>query len=236
MTDESRDKAAAMKRRAARQAASLVQDGMIVGLGTGSTARLFVEALAERVDQGLHILAVATSEATATQASASGIPLTTLDTYPKLDLVVDGADEVDPELNLIKGLGGALLREKIVASATDLLVIMVDESKLVARLGEHVPVPVEVEQFGWTLTAETLRTLGAVPVRRTIAAEDPFVTDGGHFILDCRFEPVVDLRQIGPLIKAITGVVEHGLFLRMASTVMVGTPDGLGTMRRATEP
>ncbi|MDB5074041.1 MAG: ribose-5-phosphate isomerase RpiA, partial [Chloroflexi bacterium] len=118
MTDESRDKAAAMKRRAARQAASLVQDGMIVGLGTGSTARLFVEALAERVDLGLHILAVATSEATATQASASGIPLTTLDTYPKLDLVVDGADEVDPELNLIKGLGGALLREKIVASAT----------------------------------------------------------------------------------------------------------------------
>jgi ribose 5-phosphate isomerase A len=232
MTDEARERVAAIKRQAARQAADLVQDGMVVGLGSGSTARLLVEALAERVEQGLRFLGVPTSEETAAQAAAAGIPLVTLESYPTLDLAIDGADEVDPELNLIKGMGGALLREKIVASATDRLVIIVDDSKLVTRLGERGPVPVEVVPFGWTHTAAALQSLGAQPVRRT-GVKDPFITDGGHFILDCTFNATVDLRPMGPLIKAITGVVEHGLFLRMASVAIVGIVDGVRTLRPA---
>jgi ribose 5-phosphate isomerase A len=230
--EQTRDQTTAMKRRAARQAAALVQNGMVVGLGSGSTARLLVEALAENVRQGLRITGVPTSEATAAQAAAAGIPLTTLEMQPSLDLVIDGADEVDPDLNLIKGLGGALLREKIVASATDRLVIIVDESKLVRRLGEHSPVPVEVVPFGWTRAWAQLEALGAQPERR-MAGDEPFVTDGGHYILDCAFDPTVDLRALGPALKAIIGVVEHGLFLDMASMAIVGKALSVETIVRA---
>lgn len=212
------------KRRAAAYAATLIEDRMVVGLGSGSTARLFVESLIERVRGGLSIRGVATSEATAAQARDGGIPLGSLEEYPSLDIVVDGADEVDPKLNLIKGLGGALLR--IVASSTGRLVIMVDEHKLVPRLGDHSPVPVEVVTFGWTRVDAELRALGSRPERR-MAGGQPFLTDGGHYILDCWFDSSVNLLDVAAAIKALTGVVEHGLFPGMARQVLVGTAAGV---------
>jgi ribose 5-phosphate isomerase A len=204
---------------------------MTVGLGTGSTARLFIDALVARVHAGLCIVGVPTSEATAVQARQGGMSLATLDERPSLDMVVDGADEVDPQLNLIKGLGGALLREKIVACSTARLLIMVDEHKLVARLGDHSPVPVEVVPFGWTRVDTALRALGARPVRR-LTGGAPFITDGGHYILDCWFDQKPDLLPIAPAIKAITGVVEHGLFLHMPVQVLVGRAGGVQVLDR----
>ena len=222
------------KRRVAAYAVTLIEDGMVVGLGTGSTARLFVAALIDRVRAGLKVVGVATSDATAVQARSGGIPLASLDDIPNLDMVIDGADEVDPRLNMIKGLGGALLREKIVASCTDRLVIMVDESKLVSRLGDHSPVPVEVVTFGWTRIDAELRALGARPVRR-LAGSQPYITDGGHFILDCWFDKSIDLVGIAGSIKALTGVVEHGLFRGMARQVLVGKPTGVDVIDRPRE-
>ncbi len=213
------------KALAARRAADEVRDGMVVGLGTGSTAAVLVAALGERVKGGLRFVGVPTSEATARQASELGIPLATLEQRPQLDLDIDGADEVDPARDLIKGLGGALLREKIVAVAAARLVIMVDESKLVGRLGEKAPVPVEVVRFGWRRTAEALRALGAEPALRGGEA-DAFVTDGGNFILDCRFPGARDLAALAGAIKGVVGVVEHGLFTGMRPTVLIGRADG----------
>src|SRR5436190_23910469 len=155
----------ALKRAAAEAAVELVEDGMVIGLGTGSTAAFAVEALARRHRQGLHFIGIPTSERTAAQARAAGIPLTSFAQHRQIDLTIDGADEVERgTLNLIKGLGGALLREKIVATAGDRLIIVVDEEKLVAQLGDHTPVPVEVTQFGWQATAAKLAKLGAEPV------------------------------------------------------------------------
>jgi len=221
-----------LKRRVAEVAAALVPDGIVVGLGSGSTAHLFVEALAARVRAGLRMIGVPTSEATAELARSGGITLATLEEQPQLDMVIDGADEVDPELNLIKGLGGALLREKIVASSTKNLVIIVDDRKLVRQLGERVPIPVEIVPFGWRRTEKELGNLGARPVQRMTGTE-PYLTDGGHFILDCWFDPTHDLKMLAPAIKALTGVVEHGLFLHMASRVLVGYPDRVETISRA---
>ena len=220
----------ALKRRAAEQAAELVREGMAVGLGTGTTAALLVEALIARVGRGLRFVGVPTSEAIARQAAAGGIALGTLDDYPRLDLVIDGADEVDPRLDLIKGLGGALLREKLVASAAAHLVIIVDGGKLVARLGERAPIPVEVVPFGWTGTRARLERLGAQATLR--GGTEPFVTDGGHYVLDCRFAALDDPATVAARIKALTGVVEHGLFLGMAGTVLVGEEGGVRTLRR----
>jgi ribose 5-phosphate isomerase A len=221
---------AGQKALAARRAAEEVRDGMVVGLGTGSTAALFLQALAERMRQGLRVVGVATSEATATQARRLGIPLVTLEDRPTVDLDADGADEVAPGGELLKGLGGALLREKIVAAAARRLLIMVDEGKLVRRLGEKAPVPVEVVRFGWRRTAEALRSLGAEPALRGGEA-DPFVTDGGNYILDCRFPAGTDLAALAPRIKALVGVVEHGLFLGMRPTVFIGHADGTCEVR-----
>jgi len=216
---------AGQKALAARRAAEEVQQGMIVGLGTGSTAALLVTALGERVRQGLRFTGVPTSEATAKQARALGIALATLEEHPSLDLDIDGADEVDPKRDLTKGLGGALLREKIVAGAAKRLIIMVDESKLVSRLGEKTPVPVEVTPFGWTRTGNALRELGAEPVLRG-GVTGPFVTDGGNYVLDCRFPATTALAALAGAIKATVGVVEHGLFVGMRPTVVVGKADG----------
>ena len=217
---------AGQKALAARRAVAEVQDGMVLGLGTGSTAALVVSALGVRVArEGLRVVGVATSEATLAQARALGIPVATLEERPVLDLDIDGADEVDPRRDLVKGLGGALLREKIVALAARRLVIVVDESKLVSRLGEHALVPVEVVPFGWRRTAGELAALGAEPHLRA-GADGPVHTDGGHYILDCRFPPGEELAPLASAIKGLTGVVEHGLFCGLQPTVVVGAADG----------
>src|SRR5436190_3990756 len=201
---------------------------MIVGLGTGSTATFAVEGLGARVAQGLKIVGIPTSERTAAQARGLGIPLATFAEHQRIDLTIDGADEVmRGSLDLIKGLGGALLREKIVAAASDRLVIIVDEEKLVERLGEHTPVPVEVTQFGWQATAVALAKLGCVPERRYTVGEQPYVTDGGNFILDCRFGPLADPGAIEQRIAMTVGVVESGLFVGRSSVVVVASTTGV---------
>src|SRR5215468_2660592 len=182
-----------LKRAAAMRAIEEVENGMVLGLGTGSTAAFVVDGLARRVADGLRVVGIPTSERTAAQARRLNIPIATFAEYQSLDLTIDGADEVElGTLHLIKGLGGALLREKIVAAASDRLIIVIDQEKLVERLGEHTPVPVEVAQFGWQATAAALAKLGCVPERRYTAGEQPYVTDGGNFILDCRFGPLAN--------------------------------------------
>jgi ribose 5-phosphate isomerase A len=213
-----------LKRAAAERAVEFVESGMRLGLGTGSTARHVVDVLAERLKGGSlrGVEGVATSRATADQARALGVPLTSLDEATRLDVTIDGADEVDPALDLMKGLGGALLWEKIVASASDRLVIVVDEGKLVSRLGERAPVPVEVVPFGWRSHLAALRDAGAVPELRRNGGGEPFVSDGGHYIVDCRFDGgVPDPAAFEALLRGRIGIVGSGLFLGMATDVVV---------------
>jgi len=201
---------------------------MILGLGTGSTAKLAVDALGKRVASGLRVIGIPTSEATANQARSLSIAISTLDEHAQVDLTIDGADEVElGTLNLIKGRGGALLREKIVASASRRLVIIVDESKLVERLGSQFAVPVELVPFGWTVAAGKLSALDAKVTLRTATDGKPFVTDGGHYIVDCACGPIAAPDQLERELNSIVGVVEHGLFLRMATQVIVAAHDGL---------
>jgi len=221
-----------MRKAVAERAAALVEAKMVVGLGTGRTAALVVRALGERVRAGLSIVGVPTSDATAKLAREWGIPLSSLDDVARLDLCIDGADEFDPELNLIKGLGGALLREKLTASAAARFVVIVDQEKRVAHLGEKAPLPVEVVPFGWTHTAARLSDLGVTPVRRERASQ-PVLTDGGNLLLDCRLPRSFDPRKLAERVKATVGVVEHGFFLEMASTVFVGTVSGVEELHRA---
>jgi len=217
-----------LKRAAALRAIEEVEDGMVVGLGTGSTAGFVVEGLAARLADGLRVVGIPTSERTAAHARRLGIPIATFAEHQRLDLTIDGADEVQLEtLDLIKGLGGALLREKIVAAASDRLVIVVDQEKLVERLGEHTPVPVEVTQFGWQATAVALARLGCVPERRYLAGEQPYVTDGGNYILDCRFGPLADAAAIERRIAMTVGTVESGLFVRRTSIAVVASMTGV---------
>jgi ribose 5-phosphate isomerase A len=217
-----------LKRAAALRAIEEVQDGMVLGLGTGSTAAFVVEGLGRRVTGGLRVVGIPTSERTAAQARRLGIPIATFAEYQRLDLTIDGADEVQlGSLDLIKGLGGALLREKIVAAASERLVIVVDQEKLVERLGEHTPVPVEVTQFGWQATAVALARLGCAPERRYSAGEQPFVTDGGNFILDCRFGPIGDPGKLERGIAMTVGAVESGLFVGRSSKVVVASATGV---------
>ena len=221
-----------LKRAAAARAVALVEDGMRLGLGTGSTAKHFVDLLAERVRGGLRVVGVPTSEATRAQAERLGVPLATLDEQPELDLTVDGADEFDPALRLIKGGGGALLREKIVASASARMVVITDGSKRVERLGRF-PLPVEVNVFGAETTRRAiLRVLEACgcagPVALSKKADGhAFVTDGGHVIFDCALGAIPDPEALADALVRIPGVVEHGLFLNMADAVIVAGANGV---------
>src|SRR6516164_9041641 len=217
-----------LKRAAALRAIEEIENGMIVGLGTGSTAAFVVDGLGARVAKGLKVVGIPTSERTAAQARRLGISIATFAEYQRLDLTIDGADEVQlGTLDLIKGLGGALLREKIVASASNRLVIVVDQEKLVEQLGEHTPVPVEVTQFGWQATAVALAKLGCVPERRYTVGEQPYVTDGRNFILDCCFGPLADPRAVEKRIALTVGTVESGLFVGRSSMVVVASSTGV---------
>jgi ribose 5-phosphate isomerase A len=219
-----------LKDAAAKRAVELVESGMVVGLGTGSTAGFVVEELAARIARGLSIVAIPTSEHTAELARRLGIPLASFAEHRRIDLAIDGADEVERgSLDLIKGRGGALLREKIVAAASRRFIVVVDQEKLVDRLGEHTPVPVEVAQFGWQATAAALEQLGAGAELRQVNGQ-PFVTDGGNFIVDCHFGPIDDPPHAERLIKMTVGVVESGLFIGRSSAVIVATEGGIDIM------
>ncbi len=221
-----------LKLAAAESAASQVTDGMIVGLGSGSTAALAVSAIGRRVAEGLRIVGIPTSEATAAEARSLGIRLTSLAEVARVDMTIDGADEVEQAtLNLIKGLGGALLREKIVAHATRRLVIVVDEQKIVQQLGIHHSVPVEVVPFGWQATARELLDMGAKPVLRRTPDGTPFASDGGHYILDCAFGPIASAASLAKDLDHVVGLVEHGLFVDLTSEVHVASPDGVRILR-----
>jgi ribose 5-phosphate isomerase A len=216
--------AANAKQAAGERAAKLVTDGMVVGLGTGTTARWFIDALGRRVrNDGLRISAVATSVASGEQARELGIPL--LDRVTSIDLTVDGADEIDPALNLVKGLGGALLREKVVAAASRRMVVVATEDKLVPRLGRG-PLPVEIVSFLWETTAAQLIAAGLAPVRR-MQGEQPFITDNGNWILHCRVPPRRrSIARLATDLDAVPGVVGHGLFRGMASMALIADDAG----------
>jgi ribose 5-phosphate isomerase A len=224
-----------LKEQAAERAAGMVEDGMMLGLGTGSTARLVLEAIAARRERGelARIAGVPTSTDTRDQARRLGIPLLSLDDVARLDLTLDGADEVDGGLDLVKGLGGALLWEKIVASVSDRVVIVVDESKLVERLGTRGPLPVEVVPFGWRTVRSPLEALGAEPTLRMTDAGEPFLTDGGHYILDCQFAGGIgDAHEVEAVLHRTPAVVETGLFLGMAQAVISAGASGVRVLRR----
>lgn len=218
------------KEAAGRAAAELVRDGDIVGLGTGSTAYFAVVAIGERVKSGLKIIGIPTSVQTADLARQLGIPLTTLDEHPEIDITIDGADEVDPKLNLIKGGGGALLREKVVASASKKMVVVADSGKIVSVLGKF-PLPVEVISFARTVVEKKIRALGASPKLRTKPDGSAFLTDNGNQILDCSFERIPDSPALARELNGMAGVVEHGLFIGMAKLVLVGRGDGVEEVR-----
>ena len=224
-----------LKRAVGLEAAGLVEDGMRLGLGTGSTVAFFLLFLAERLNRGglRNVVGVPTSLRTAREARELGIPLTSLAEHPALDLTVDGADEVDPRLNLIKGLGGALLREKMVAQASERLAIMVDESKVVTSLGDKSPIPVEVVQFGWEVHERFLKSWGARPVVRRLPDGQPVTSDNGNYIIDCYFSGGVDdAVALDGALAARAGVVESGLFLGMATQVLVGSQGGVRSLFR----
>ncbi|MEM7216269.1 MAG: ribose-5-phosphate isomerase RpiA [Pseudomonadota bacterium] len=220
-----------LKVEAARAALDLVEDGMRLGIGTGSTADEFIKLLAEKVSRGLTITGVPTSEKTRLLCETLSVPLATLDELPHLDLVIDGADEVDHDLNLIKGGGGALLREKIVAHASDRMAVIADDSKLVDTLGKF-PLPIEVNPFGLKATVNVIEkgasSLGLSGELKLRGGENsPFATDGGHYIIDAFFGHIPDAQALSEMLLSIPGVVEHGLFLRYANVVFLAGEDGI---------
>lgn len=226
--------ARAMKIEAARAALAYVEDGMRLGIGTGSTAEEFVRLLAEKVAGGFRVVGVPTSERTARLCLELGVKLSSLDETPELDLTVDGADEIDPGLALIKGGGGALLREKIVAAASARMVVIADESKLVETLGRF-PLPVEVNRFGLGATRIAItRAATALGLTRPLTLRmtdgQAFVTDGGHCILDASFGRIPDARALSDALHAIPGVVEHGLFLGLADVAVIAGSDGIRSL------
>ena len=227
-----------LKRQAAARALDYVQSGMKLGLGTGSTAKHFVELLGARVRDGLEVIGVPTSETTRDDAIRCGIRLTTLDEVDRLDLTVDGADEIDPSLNVIKGGGGALLREKIVAAASDRMIVIADESKWVDTLGRF-PLPVEVIPFGLAATRRAIEKAfaqsgvsGQMAVRKGKDGH-VFVTDGGHWIVDAHLGRITDAPRLAGLLNVIPGVVEHGLFIGLASTLLIAGPGDVQVIERA---
>jgi len=223
-----------LKRAAGYRAADdYIRDGMGIGVGSGSTAYYATLRIAERLREGTlrDILAIPTSEDTARIAREQGIPLTTLEEHPRIAVTIDGADEVDPEQNVIKGLGGFLLREKIVAFATDYEIMVVDDSKLVQHLGEKAPVPVEVIRFGWQNTCAALERTGARPQMRQRSGA-PYITDEGNYILDCIYDRIASPQELAAALKAIPGVVEHGLFLGMVHCTVIAAPQGVRVVER----
>ncbi|HWB93811.1 MAG TPA: ribose-5-phosphate isomerase RpiA [Puia sp.] len=212
------------KKIAAGKAIEYIRSGMTLGLGTGSTAYWAIRGIGDMVKNGLSVRAIATSIQSEELARELNIPLLPFSEIDHLDITIDGADEVDPQFNLIKGGGGALLREKIVASATRLYIIIVDESKLVGQLGRF-PLPVEVAPFGWELTQRRLAELGCT-LRRRMAGDQPFLTDNQHYILDCSFGAIPDPAGLHRRVSDITGVMEDGFFIDMASIVIAGSPNG----------
>jgi ribose 5-phosphate isomerase A len=226
-----------LKRQAAARALDFVQSGMKLGLGTGSTAKHFVELLGARVRDGLDVIGVPTSEATRSDAVRCGIPLTTLDEIDRLDLTVDGADEIDPSLNLIKGGGGALLREKIVAAASDQMIVIADDSKWVETLGRF-PLPIEVIPFGLAATQRAIEKVfancgvsGQIVVRKGKDGH-VFVTDCGHWIVDARLGRIADAPRLAETLASVPGVVEHGLFIGLASIAMLAGAQGIRVVER----
>jgi ribose 5-phosphate isomerase A len=219
------------KRRAAEHAVEMVSDGQVVGLGTGSTSRYAIEALGRRVGEGLRIQGVATSEATAAMARGLGLNVVDLNDVPLVDVTIDGADEIDPAFDMIKGGGGALTREKLVALASRQRIYIVDETKLVERLGERWPVPVEVLPFAWQHAAALISRLGCEPHLR-LKSNHPFETDNRNYILDCRFTEIAEPRRLEKSLKLTPGVIECGLFIGVADVMVIGWPDRIETRQR----
>ena len=223
-----------LKKMAGEKAVEYIESGMVVGLGYGSTAIHALRLIGELIRRGEleGIQAIPTANLIAEEARRAEIPLTSLEEHPRIDVTIDGADEVDPELNLIKGGGGALLREKIVAQATLLNIIVVDEQKLSPVLGTNFDLPVEIISFGWRPLEEYLRSLGAEPQLRTKTDGAAFVTDSGNYILDCHFGPIDDPYALSAELKSRAGIVEHGLFLDLASEVIIAAGDGIRSLKR----
>ena len=219
------------KEAAARSSLRFVKDGQVVGLGTGSTAAYFIQLLGEKVKNGLHIRGIPSSDRSREQAASLGIPLTTLDECQQIDVTVDGADEFDPQLRLIKGGGGALLHEKIVASATRQLVIVADATKRVPVLGRF-PLPVEVIKFAQALVKRKIESLGAAVELRRNSDGKPYLTDENNYILDCRFGQIPDADGLARKLSDMPGIVEHGLFIDMASVVLMATGNEVVELRR----
>lgn len=217
-------------KRIGERAAAEIQEGMIVGLGTGSTAEAMIRALADRVARGLRVTGVTTSDRTTVLATTLGIPLRLIDKIDTLDLCIDGADEIDPDLNVVKGRGGALLWEKLTARRAARYIIIASSEKLVDRLGTRLPLPVEIIPHGWHHTSQSLESLGLRPTLRLTATSDPYVTDGGHYIVDCETGGIADARALTTAIKLVTGVVDHGLFVDMVDLAL--TIDDAGDIRK----
>jgi ribose 5-phosphate isomerase A len=221
-----------MKQRACQRAVQEVRDRMVLGLGTGSTVYYFLQELGRMVREGLRITGVPTSVRTADLATQLAIPLTTLDEQPHLDLAVDGADEVDAHLNLVKGAGGALLREKIIAASATRFIVVVDDSKVVTQLGERYPLPVEVVPFGHTPAIRALEGLGARVTLRRGTDGQTWISDNGNYILDCRFGAISDPVALQQELLTIPAVVDSGLFLNMTEMAIVGQEEGVRLLQR----
>lgn len=221
-----------MKKMAAEKAADYIKDGMIVGLGTGSTVEHLLPKIGEAVKNGLDIIGIPTSHKTKKLAESYGIPISTLTEHPEIDVTIDGADEVDPQLNLIKGAGGALTREKVVAYASKKEIIIVDETKLVQQLGSYSPVPIEVIPFGWYPTKLIIEDRFSCMAELRKDEDKPYTSDNMNYILDCEFDGIDDPRELERSLKEIPGIVETGLFVDLVDTVIVGTREGIKTLER----
>lgn len=220
-----------MKRIAAEKAVELIEDGMIIGLGTGSTVKYALKKIGERVEKGLSIKGIPTSNETKKLAMKYNIPLTILDEHEEIDLTIDGADEIDSDLNLIKGGGGALTREKIIAFHSKKLLIIADDSKVVKSLGIDFPLPVEVVKYAWKATKRSLEKFECECVLRKIF-DDPFITDNGNYIIDCEFLRIPEPEEMEQEINMIPGVVENGLFIGLADKAIVGSSQGIMTLEK----
>lgn len=220
-----------MKRIAAEKAVELIEEGMIVGLGTGSTVKYALKKIGEQVSDGLHIQGIPTSNQTKKLALKYNIPLTSLAEHPEIDLTIDGADELDSDLNVIKGGGGALTREKIIAFHSKKVVIIADDSKVVKSLGIDFPLPVEIVKFSWEATKKSLEAFECECTLRKIF-DDPFITDNGNYIIDCEFDRISEPEQLEQEMNMIPGVVENGLFIGLADKAIIGSTQGIMTLEK----